>query len=152
MAVKALDIKTVQIVAPQVVSDNAELVGSKGSTPISVDVRGFGFMAIKVMFGAMDIAMATMKLYYSDDNSTFTSLAAGNYATSPATLPASTADNLIFAWYVNLVKYPYRYWQVELISGNGAVGTYVAVWADLSRPSISPSTAALRGNSQELIV
>lgn len=150
--VKALDIKTVGIIRPQAIKDNTEFVGSKGSTPVSVDARGFGFLAIKVLFGAMDIAVATMKLYYSNDDSTYTELTAGNFATSPATLPSATADNLLFAWYVNLVKYPYRYWQIELIPGDGSAGSYAVAWADLSRPQISPSTAALRGNSQELIV
>lgn len=145
--------KLVQIVAPQAVKDNTEFVGSKGSTPVSVDTYGWASADIYVMFGAMDIAMATMKLWESDDDSTYVAVTGGNFATLPATLPSATDDNHSFAWHAQDQYTPRkRYLQVELIPGDGAVGTYATAFAVLSRPEAAPSTASDRGLTQELFV
>lgn len=144
--------KVVQIIAPQAIKDNTEFVGSKGSTPASVDSKGFGYLTIYAMFGAMDIAMATMKLWESDDDSTYANIAAGNFATLPATLPSATDDNHVFAWHIPLTGPRKRYFQVEMIPGDGAAGTYAAAWAVLSRACEAPDTAAERGLTQELFI
>lgn len=143
--------KYVQIVAPQAVKDNTEFVGSKGSTPISVDTAGFRWMDVIVMFGAMDIAMATMKLYSSPTDSVYT--AVSDYSTLPLTLPSASDDNHFFVWRVDLTKKSAdRYYQVELIPGDGAVGTYAVCWAVLSNAEQCPNTAATRGFTQEAYV
>lgn len=148
----AQTIKRVGVIFPQAIKDNTEWVGSKGSTPVSIDTAANGikadYMTVSVMIGATDIAVATMKLWESDDDSTYAT--ADNWATS-GTLPAATDDNKFFAWDVDC-RSGKRYYQVELIAGNGTVGTYAACWADLFCLRESPNTDAERGYAQTVKV
>lgn len=144
--------KHVGIVFPQAIKDNTEFVGSKGSTPVSVNAQEWDNLDIYVMFGAMDIKMATMKLWESDDDATYTAVTGGNFG-SPDILPTATDDNHTFAWHVNLSNGSRKkYYQVELIPGDGAAGTFATAWAVLSRAKATPSTAAGRGLTAELFV
>lgn len=137
--------KFLVITPPAAISDNATL------TTTSIDTNGWDYLDIYVLFGAMDIAMATLKLQTSDTDGSYGDITGGNFATSPATLPAATDDNTCYAWHVDL-RGKKRYFDVSAVTGDGAAGTYVTIFAFLSRGEKSPSTAALRGLNQELFV
>lgn len=144
--------KVVGIVRPQAIKDDTEFVGSKGSTPVTVDAAEFDQMDIYVMFGAMDIKMATMKLYESDTDFSAAAVTGADFG-SPDILPTSDDDNHLFAWHVDLSNGARkRYYQIELIPGNGSAGTYAVAWAVLSRAKQAPNTAAERGLTAELFV
>lgn len=133
------------MVSPQAIKDNTEFVGSKGSTPRTVDTVLNGIKAnsamVVVYLGATDIAMATMKVYDSPDNSTYTALV--NFATD-GTLPSATDDNGFFAFYLDL-RNADRYLQIELIPGNGTAGTFAVAFAILGDIVQAPSNDTERG-------
>lgn len=146
--VHAQTTKIVPIISPQAIKDNVEFVGSKGSTPVQVDTLGFDYAVIRLMLGATDIAMATVKLWECDTlGGTYTAVSGGAFTT----LPSATDDNLVFAWLVNLANRK-RYLEIEVIPGDGTTGSYAVAWAELSRAEQMPSTAALRGHAGELVI
>lgn len=147
--IHALDTKLVQIIAPQVIADNAEWVGSKGSTPVEVDTKGFRFARIIVMLGATDITMSVLKLWECDTaGGTYAAVTGGDFT---AALPSDTDDNKFFAINVNL-RARKRFLELEATAGNGSAGTYLVAWAELSRAEEIPNTAAERGITTELSV
>lgn len=117
-----------------------------------IDTLGFDFATFVLYLGATDIALTVCKLTESDDSgmSGATDVTGGNFATSPATLPSATDDNKFFVWYCNLKGARKRYLQLAITVGNGSLGAYSSAWAELSRASQSPNTAAKRGNGQDL--
>lgn len=133
------------MVSPQAIKDNTEYVGSKGSTPRTVDTVLNGIKAnsaiVVVHVGATDIAMATMKVYDSPDDSTYTALV--DFDTD-GTLPSATDDNGFFAFYLDL-RNADRYIQIELIPGNGTAGTYAVAFAILGDLAQSPDNDTERG-------
>ena len=151
--IPALATKTVGIVFPQAIKDNTEFVGSKGSTPVELDTAGWDHVDIFVMFGAMDIKMATMKLWACDTlGGAYAAVTGGDFG-SPDALPTATDDNHLFAWHINkLSSLARRFYEVELIPGDGAAGTYAVCWAVLSRGAQEPKSAAARGLTTELFI
>ena len=151
--IPALATKIVPVILPQPVKDNTEFVGSKGSTPVSVDTAGFDHVEIYVMFGAMDIKVATLKLWACDAAAgVYAAVDEGDFGT-PDKLPIDTDDGKVFAWHINkLSSLGRRYYQIEAIPGDGAVGTYAVAWAVLSRAAQEPNSAAARGLKTELFV
>jgi hypothetical protein len=143
--IEALNQETRVVTPPAAIIDNAAV------TTAAVDCFGAGWVTFEVIFGAMDIAVAVMKLTESDDSgmSGAVDVALGDFSVLPATLPSATADNLIFAIQVNMLGRK-RYLDLSLTAGDGSAGTYVTVLARLSRLQKTPSTAATRGYSQEL--
>lgn len=131
--------------SPAAISDNAAL------TTAAIDTKGWDYLDIYVIFGAMDIAMAVLKLQTSDTDGSYADMTGGSFATSPATLPAADADNTVVAWHVNLVGKK-RWFDVAATTGDGALGTYSTIVAILSRGEQAPSTAALRGLGQEIFL
>lgn len=133
------------MVAPQAIKDNTEFVGSKGSTPLTVDTVLNGIKAnsaaVVVYVGATDIAMATMKVYDSPDDSTYTALV--DFDTD-GTLPSATDDNKFFVFYIDL-RNADRYIQIELIPGNGTAGTYAVAFTILGDLAQMPNSATERG-------
>lgn len=136
--------KFVAITPPAAISDNATL------TTASIDTKGWDYCDIIVHFGAMDIAMAALKLQQSDDDSSYADVTGGDFSVS-GTLPSGTADNTFVGWHVNLVGKK-RYLDVVATTGDGAAGTYVTIFAILSRAEQMPSSASGRGFGQELFV
>lgn len=144
--------KVVGVIRPQAIKDDTEFVGSKGSTPVTIDAAEFDYLDVYVMLGATDIKMATMKLWESDTDFSGAAVTGGNFG-SPDILPTSDDDNKFFAWHVNLNNGSRkRYYQVELVPGNGSSGTFAVCWAVLSRAKALPDTAAERGLAAELFV
>ena len=147
------EVKYVHVVEPQAIKDNTEFVGSKGSTPVEIDTKDWDDVTILVHFGAMDIAMATMKLWECDTSGgTYAAVSGGDFNVS-STLPSATDDHHFFAWHIDKSNGARkRFFEVELIPGDGSAGTYAVCIAILSRGKASPDTAAKRGLTAELFV
>ena len=141
--------KLVLVTPPGAIVDNASLATT------SIDTKGFDQLDVYVIVGATDIAMAALKIQYSDTDSAYADVPNGNFATgtlptgSAATLPSATADNTVFAWHGAPKK---RFYDVVATGGDGTAGAYIMVIAILSRAKESPNTTAERGLSQELFV
>lgn len=145
--IDALKTKTVPVTNPGAIVDNAAF------TTATIDTRGFAFLTIIIILGALDIALAALKLREGDesDMSDAADVAGADFGVSPATLPAATDDNKLYAIQVNL-KGRKRYVDLTMTGGDGTAGTYATVIAQLSDPAESPSDATGRGFAQELIV
>ncbi len=136
----ATQTKIVPITVPGAIVDNAAF------TTTAIDTAGFRYCTIYVLFGAMDIAMAALKVQESDASnmSGAVDVSGADFSVSPATLPSATADNKLYAIDVNLDG-RLRYLDLSATGGDGTTGTYMVAWAVLSKAAIEPSTAALRG-------
>ena len=138
--------KFVNVTPPAAIIDNAAAVTA------AVDTKGFDECAFLVQLGALDIAVAALKLQESDSaGSGYTDIAGADFSVSPLTLPSATDDNKLYLITVNLVGRK-RYLDLSLTLGDGAAGTYVAVLAILGRGQQTPATAANRGLGQQAIV
>lgn len=145
-------IKTVMVVFPQAIKDNAEFVGSKDSTPLDVDTaeNGVKWNAARVTFaiGATDVSVAEMNVFHSDDDSTYVEIAGLDFATD-GTVPTATDDNKLFGCDIDL-RDKKRYLRLDFKAGNGTTGTYGCAWIDLAEPTELPSSATERGYAQIL--
>ena len=130
--------------SPAAISDNAS------PTTNSIDTKGWDYLEVYVVFGAMDIAMAALKLQSSDTDGSYadvTGLVSGtslNIAGETSTLPIDTRDNTIYGLQVDL-RGQKRYFDLVITTGNGDAGTYVMAIARLSRGKDMPTTAAEMG-------
>lgn len=145
--IESLKHKTIPVTNPGAIVDNAAF------TTATIDTRGFAFLTIIIILGALDIAPAALKLREGDesDMSDAVDITGADFSVSPATLPAATDDNKLFAIQVNL-KGRKRYVDLTMTGGDGTAGTYACVVAQLSHAYEVPSSAAERGFAQELIV
>lgn len=140
-------VKTVAITPPAAIVDNAAF------TTTAIDTIGFRYLTIYVLIGALDIAIAAMKAQESDDSgmSGAVDISGADFSVSPATLPAATDDNKLYAVHIDL-RGRKRYIDLSLTGGDGTAGTYATVWAVLSRGEEDPNSATERGLAQELTV
>ena len=146
--------KFAYLIAPQAIVNNAYWAGSHqhGSVNNSVDCFGYHYATINFLLGATDIAVAELSIYESDDNSTFTQIAATDFSVAAVgTLPSATADNTNVRFLLDLRKRK-RYLRINAKNGSGSTGGYATAWAELSRAGVSPSTATERGLAQQVIV
>ncbi len=146
------NLKFVAITPPAAISDNAS------PTTAELDCAGWDSLLIVVHFGAMDIAVATLKVTESDTpgsgHADVTGLVYGtstNTDGNTSTLPSATADNTFVAFEIDLRKRK-RYIDVTYTTGDGSAGTYSTIFGVLSRGDTTPSTAAGRGFGQVLRV
>lgn len=145
--------KLFSITPPQAIVDNTSW------TTATIDTIGYGFCVINVYFGAMDIAMAAMKVQESDDSgmsgaADVTGLVFGTSANdtgSTSALPSATDDNKFFSFFISLPGRK-RYLDLVATGGDGTAGTYMTAWAELWRAADAPRTAAEAGYSQRLCV
>ncbi|HEV2706248.1 MAG TPA: hypothetical protein VGV59_10015 [Pyrinomonadaceae bacterium] len=144
--INSLSQKVVAITNPGAIVDNAAF------TTATIDTRGFRYITIVLILGALDVALAALKLRESDadDMSGATDVEGADFSVTPATLPAATDDNKLYAIHVNLNGRK-RYLDLTLTGGDGAAGTYASAIGILSRAEEAPSSATLRGFAQELI-
>ncbi len=148
----AFDCKYVSVTPPAAIIDNA------AAATATIDTLGYDFLEVLVYFGAMDIAVGTMKIQESDDSgmSGAADVVGTRFGTdandtgSTSTLPAATDDNKIFAFNLDL-RGRKRYLDLSLTLGDGAAGTFVAALARLSRCKDAPRTAAEAGLSQRMV-
>lgn len=145
--INSLEQKAVAITNPGAIVDNAAF------TTNTIDTLGFRYLTIIVVLGALDIALAALKLRESDDSgmSGAVDVEGADFSVSPATLPAATDDNKLYAIHVNLNGRK-RYLDLSMTGGDGTAGTYASAIGILSRASEAPSSASGRGYAQELIV
>ncbi|MFZ9311563.1 MAG: hypothetical protein ACO24O_08695 [Arenimonas sp.] len=134
--------KFVSITPPAAIIDNAS------ATTASVDTKGYDYAVITVYFGAMDIAVTAMKLQESDDDSTYADITGATFAGG---YPSATSDNTAWKFYVDL-RGRKRYLDLVLTLGDGAAGTYVAAFAELSRAENAPYDITTRGLGGQVIV
>ena len=145
--------KAVIVTPPVAIVDNA------AAATTAIDTFGCEEVAIYVVFGAMDIAVTDMKVRESDASNMgspndITGLVWGT-STNPdsgatSSVPIGTSDNTIWAAFIKLGNGRKRYIDIEITLGDGSAGTYATAIAIL-KPKVAPSTAALRGLSQNLI-
>jgi hypothetical protein len=140
--------KYVSVTPPAAIIDNA------AATTAIIDTLGFRRLRFLVFFGAMDIAVAVMKLTESEDSgmSGAVDVSGGDFSVSPATLPSATDDNHFFAVDVKLTGKRKRYMDLSLTLGDGSAGSYVTVIAILAEPEVYLASAADRGLTQHLRV
>lgn len=132
----------------------AAIVDDAAFTTDIIDMKGVREALFIVQFGAMDIAMAALKLTESEDSgmSGATDVPGADFSVSPLTLPSATADHLLFLVHVTNRGNRKRYLDVSATGGNGSAGTYAAGVVLLAKEETGPSTAALQGASQAAYV
>jgi hypothetical protein len=142
------NLKFFQVTAPAAINDNTAF------TTATIDTLGYDEMLIEVAFGAMDIAVAALKLQESDDSgmSGAADITGADFSVSPATLPSATDDNHFYGIHVKLGGARKRYMDLSFTAGDGAAGTFASVNAILGKGEAEPSTAATRGFTQLLTV
>lgn len=140
----ALDRKMVSITPPGAIVDNASW------TTDEIDTLGWDYMIITFYFGAMDIAMAALKVTHSDTSGSGHTDIDGLDFSSDGTLPSATDDNTISQCFIDL-RGKKRYIDVTATGGDGTAGTYLAIHGELWRGEQSLQTVAAQGLSQRLI-
>lgn len=145
--------KTEVLVQPQAIVDNAAF------TTKALDTKGYGFVEIFVAIGALDIAVAALKLQESDAISDVNTLSSGadivgtrfgtdaNDTGSTSSLPAATDDNKLYKFEIDL-KGRKRYIDVSLTGGDGSTGTFAVVWANLHEGDKPPMSATEKSIAQ----
>ena len=141
-------LKFVQVTAPVAINDNTAY------TTNTVDTIGYDEVLFEIAFGAMDIAVAALKVQESNDSgmSGATDITGADFSVSPATLPSATDDNHFYGVHVRLGGARKRYLDLSFTAGDGAAGTYASVNAILGRGESDPSSATTRGFTQLLTV
>lgn len=114
-------------------------------TSASLDRSGYEYAVIRVMLGATDVGLTALKLQESDDNSTFTDVPGTDFSVSPLSLPTSSNGNTLWEFQVDLRGGRKRYLKPVITVGNGTLGAFVAVNAELFRAEQTPITAATQG-------
>ena len=144
--IQNLQNKAVAVTSPGAIVDNAAF------TTNTIDTKGFAFITIIVLLGALDVALDAFKLRESNASDMTGALDVdGADFSTDGTLPTATDDNKLYAIHVNLSGRK-RYLDLTLTGGDGAAGTYVAAVAILSEAAEVPSSVDARGFAQELIV
>lgn len=145
--IEAQNKKIVVVTPPAAIVDNGAF-----ATAI-IDTLGAAYVAIFVMLGATDIALAALKVQESDaaDMTGATDVPGADFSVAPAALPGAGDDNKVFAVFIDM-RGRKRYLDLVMTAGDGTAGTFACAWAELSRLSEMPSTAAGRGLGAELFV
>lgn len=130
------------------------IVDAAAFTTDTIDTIGYDEALFVVQFGAMDIAMAALKLTESDDSgmSGAADITGADFSVAPATLPSASADHLLFGIHVKLGGSRKRYMDLSATGGDGSAGTYASGVVLLAKGEIDPATTAGRGFSQLLKV
>ena len=141
------NVKTVYVTKPGAIVDDAAF------TTDTVDTMGFRKARFVVGLGALDIALAALKLQESDASnmSGASDVAGADFSVSPLTLPSASDDNKLYAIHVDL-RGKKRYMDLSLTGGNGSNGTYAVAWVDLYDAEEMPDSVTERGFAQEAIV
>lgn len=143
--IEQLRIKRVGVIDPAAIKNNASF------TVHEIDTLGWRYCDIVVYIGATDIALSALKVQESDVSGSGQADVPGmDFSVSPATLPAATDDNHIFAFHVNMLGGRKRYLTLVATMGSGSTGGFVTAWADLSRGEAVPGSVTARGLTQEL--
>jgi hypothetical protein len=134
----AAAVKYVPVTPPAAIVDNSAF------TTAAVDTRGWRHLTFVVVFGAIDIAVASSKIRHSDASNMGSPADIAVGGTDYALATATDSDNLFHVFEVDLLGKK-RYIDFEITGGDGAAGSYIAVLAILSRPEESPNSATKHG-------
>lgn len=147
------DHKIVEVIAPAAIVDNAAF------TTKVIDTLGFRYAEIYLHIGALDIAVAGLKVQESDVAASATALTGGTDITesivgtaandtgSTSSLPSATADNTFQKFEIDL-RGRKRYLDLVFTGGDGAAGTFASAFAILSRGEKAPTSASDKGCAQ----
>lgn len=146
------NIKFVNLTPPAAIIDNAS------ATVAELDTKGWDYAQIVMLLGATDIAMTALTVTESDTtgsgHANVTGLIVGTSTEidgGTSVLPISTADNGIVCFDIDL-RGRKRFLDMTVTAGDGSAGTYLAIFAILSRGKEAPTTMAERGCIQVLRV
>jgi hypothetical protein len=142
------------------VTPPAAIVDAGSYTTAAIDTAGYDYCTIIAYLGATDIAMAALKVQESDDSgmsgaADVTGLVVGtsnNIAGSTSALPSATDDNKAMCFEVKCGGDRKRYLDLVATAGDGTAGSYLTVFALLSKGEAVPVTAAERGFDEILRV
>ena len=145
--------KIVNVTPPAAIVDNAAFATT------TIDTLGYRYLEVIVSLGALDIAVAAMKLQESDASNMsgaadITGAVFGTSANdtgSTSTLPAATDDNKVYKFEVDL-RGRKRYIDLSLTGGDGTTGSYASVIALLWEGENVPASASAKGCGQVLKV
>lgn len=142
------NIKAVNVTSPRIINDNTAY------TTTTLDTMGFDEALFIVQLGALDIAVAALKLQESNDSgmSGAVDISGADFSVSPATLPSASADDTFVGIHVKLGGARKRYLDLSFTAGDGAAGTYASVLVLLSKAEAFPASLADRGFGQLLTV
>ena len=150
--IHAQNVKYISVTKPAAIVDNASY------TTDEIDTLGFDYATIVCYYGTSDIAMTALAVTESDSagsgHANVTGLVYGtssNIAGSTSSLPSATDDGKFFVFQVDL-KARKRYLDVTATAGDGSAGTFVAIFAILSRGEATPDTASEAGAADVLRV
>lgn len=141
--------KVVAITPPAVIVDNDVFVTA------AIDTLGFNELLITIQLGAMDIALAALKLQESESSNmaSATDITGADLSVAAnGTLPSATADNTFIQFHVKCGGQRKRYIDVVVTGGDGSTGTYMSAFAQLGKGNTTPSNAANRGTGQFISV
>lgn len=136
--INSAKVKYVAVTPPAAIVDNAAFVTA------AIDTKGFAWLTILVIFGAIDIAPASASIRQSDASnmSSPSNIAVGG--TDFALATATDSDNLFHVFEINLLGKK-RYIDFEITGGDGAAGSYISVVGILSRGAEAPDSVSERG-------
>ena len=149
MSVPLQDTYLKNITPPAVIADNTAITTGEIDTVVLGDK--YDYLSIVVQFGAMDIAVTTMKVQESDTSGSGFADITGTVGGTSFTLPIATSDNGIYVFHLDLRKRK-RYIDLSLTVGDGVAGTYVSVLGIYSRGKESPVGATAKGLAAEIIL
>jgi hypothetical protein len=135
---QAANLKYVPVTPPAAIVDNAAFVTG------AVDTKGWRHLTFIVIFGAIDIAVASSKIRHSDASNMGSPADIAVGGTDYALATATDSDNLLHIFEVDLLGKK-RYVDFEITGGDGAAGSYISVIAVLSRGEESPNSASEHG-------
>lgn len=116
-------------IPPGVIKDDAAFVANVLDLADFVPSGAAG-IAFVVNLGAIDAAVATLKVMESDTETDSTTLGGTPVEVHDVTTkPGATDDNGIFVIYVPLTAARQRYLQLQATAGDGAAGTYLSAIA-----------------------
>jgi hypothetical protein len=151
------NIKMVPLVRAQAAKNNAEWVGSKGSTPAYVDTFGWNECSVYCTLGAIDIAIAELEVWEcATSGGSYTLVTDAEFgASGNAALPAADADTATtflgnYAFHIPLAG-RMRFLEIYLKAGNNSA-SYATAFALLACPDTIPDSAAERGLDAEIFV
>ncbi len=137
----ALDSKVVYITPPGAKVDDAAF------TTTAVDTKGFSHLSIELLFGDIDVNVASASIRHSDASNMSNATAFATGGADFALATASGSDNKIHRFEIDL-RGKKRYIDFEMTGGDGSTGTYCTIRAELTRAPTVPVSAAQRGFEQ----
>lgn len=122
-------IKVFNAIPPGIIKDDAVYVSNVLDKNVLLDQGAKGVLFVTLL-GAMDIALAVLKVMESDTKTNGTTLGGSPTAVKAvATLPSATSDGGLALIYVPMAKWVEQFLQLQATAGDGTVGGYLAALA-----------------------